>query len=92
MKFTSKELIAGILNSKLSNEDKINLLDRIMNTGQLNDGLFLKKDEEGYLECWFKTTNDKGNIEYVPTLYDVETIINDYSFNLEANNYNFGNI
>jgi hypothetical protein len=92
MKFTTKELITGIINSNLPDEEKITLLERIMTTGKLNDGLYLKKDEEGYLECWLKTTNKDGNVECVPTCYDVETILNDYTFNLEANNYNYANI
>ncbi len=92
MKFTTKELITGILNSNLSTEEKIELLDKVMTTGILNDGLYLKKDEDGYLECWIKITDEKGNIEYVPTCYDVETLLNDYCYSLEVNIHNITDI
>jgi len=89
MKFTIKDLIAGIINSNLSNEDKINLLESIMETGKLNDGLYLKKDEEGLLECWFRNVDENGSVDCGPTCYDIEAIINDYAFHLEPHNYNF---
>jgi hypothetical protein len=41
-----------------------------MTKGKINDNIYLKKDNEGNLECWFKTED-----EYEPTNYTAEEVV-----------------
>ena len=75
MKFTSEELIRTIIESELSDEEKVSLLNNIMTKGSINDGYYLKKDEEGNLECWFRNEDEYGTTEHGPTNYNVEQVI-----------------
>ena len=76
MKFTTEELIRNIIESELSEEEKISLLNNIMTKGRINEGLYLKKDEEGNLECWFRNEDEYGTTDHGPTNYTAEQIVN----------------
>jgi hypothetical protein len=79
MKFTIKELIAGVVNSNLSEEDKIELLTRISTTAKIVDGFYLKKGEDGLLEFWFRNEDEYGTTEHGPTNFDVEQVISEFA-------------
>ena len=74
MKFTLNDLILELLNMELDNEKKANIIERITTTGRINDGLYLRKNQEGKLECWFRNIDENGVTDHGPTGYDVEDI------------------
>ncbi len=72
--FSLTELIQGILNSELTEEQKNNFIARIFEQKTITDNLFLKKDiNTGDYECWFRNGDDVG-----PTDYSVADIIEAY--------------
>jgi len=75
MKFTSEELIRNIIESELTEEEKISMLNNIMTKGQVSDGLYLKKDNEGNLECWFRNEDEYGTTDHGPTNYTAEQVV-----------------
>ena len=76
MKFTSEELIRNIIESELTEEEKISMLNNIMTKGQVSDGLYLKKDDEGNLECWYRNEDEYGTTDHGPTNYTAEQVVN----------------
>ncbi len=75
MKFTSEELIRNIIESELSEEEKISMLNNIMTKGQVSEGLYLKQDNEGNLECWFRNVDENGVTDHGPTNYTAEQVV-----------------
>ena len=76
MKFTSEELIRNIIESELTEEEKISMLNNIMTKGQVSDGFYLKKDNEGNLECWYRNEDEYGTTDHGPTNYTAEQVVN----------------
>ena len=76
MKFTTEELIRNIIESELTEEEKIALLNNIMTKGRINDGFYLKEDENGELECWFRNIDEFGTADHGPTNYTAEQVVN----------------
>ena len=62
MKFTTEELIKNIIESELTEDEKIAMLNNIMTKGIINDHISLKQDNEGNLECYFN--NEEESIDY----------------------------
>lgn len=76
MKFTSEELIRNIIESELTEEEKISMLNNIMTKGRINDGFYLKQDNEGNLECWYRNEDEYGTTDHGPTNYTAEQVVN----------------
>ena len=68
MKFTTKELIKNIIESELTEDEKIAMLNNIMTKGRINDKVYLKQDNEGNLECCIKDEDESTN-------YSVEEVV-----------------
>lgn len=76
MKFTTEELIRNIIESELTEEEKISMLNNIMTKGRINDGFYLKQDNEGNLECWYRNEDEYGTTDHGPTNYTAEQVVN----------------
>ena len=68
MKFKTKELIKNIIESELTEDEKIAMLNNIMTKGRINDKVYLKQDNEGNLECCIKDEDESTN-------YSVEEVV-----------------
>ena len=68
MKFTTEELIRNIIESELSEDEKISMLNNIITRGRINDKVYLKQDNEGNLECCIKDEDESIN-------YSVEEVV-----------------
>ena len=75
MKFTTEELIRNIIESELTEEEKISMLNNIMTKGRINDGFYLKQDNEGNLECWYRNEDEYGTTDHGPTNYTAEQVV-----------------
>ena len=78
MKFTVQELMATIVSSDMDDQRKTDLLTRVFSTGKITDGLYLKKGEDGLLECWFRNVDENGMTDHGPTNYDVNRVVEEY--------------
>ena len=78
MKFTIRELMEAIITSDLDQEGKTDLLTRISTSAQVCDGFYLKKDEQGLVECWFRNVDENGVTDHGPTNYNVHQVIEEY--------------
>ncbi len=77
-KFTIRELMSAILNSDLDQESKTDLLTRIATSAMICDGFYLKKDDNGLVECWFRNIDENGVIDRGPTNFTVDQVIEEY--------------
>jgi len=82
MKFTIKDLISEVLKSELDEEQKVSLLEIISTTGRITNGLYLKKDNEGNVECWFRNIDENGMTDHGPTNYGPEQIVAEYALSV----------
>ncbi len=77
--FSIKELIEAVLHSNLDEEEKLNLLEKIYMTGRINDDLYLRRNHgDNYLECWYRTYNNKGEVTHIGTGYDANEVMDAY--------------
>ena len=84
MKFTYEQLITEILNSELSTEEKTELIARIHHTSKIMDGFYLKKDNEGHLECWYRNVDENGVTDHGPTNFDAQQVVSEYISTVKA--------
>ena len=82
MKFSMKDLAQAIVTANVPEETKVGLLERIMSKGTVTDGLYLKKDGQGMLECWYRNVDENGVTDHGPTNYTPEQIIEEYAQSL----------
>ena len=79
MKFTYKELLTGILNSGLDNEELVEVLDKMHKSNSINPGFYLRQVEEtDQYECWFCNTDEDGTKHHGPTNYDASQVVGLY--------------
>ena len=83
MTFTLKDLIQGILDSELTEEQKNDFIAKIQESNKITDGLYLRKDEAtGDYQCWFRNVDEDGMTDHGPTNYGVEEVIAEYKRSL----------
>jgi len=77
-KFTIRDLIRAILQSDLDDMTKTDFLTTISTSAQITDGLYLKKNEDGSVECWYRNIDENGVTDHGPTNYNVDQVIEEY--------------
>jgi len=79
MEFTTRELIDTIINSELTNEQKTDILERLVTSGKITEGFYLRKNRHNKLECWFRNLDESGTAYHGPTNYSKEQVVEIYS-------------
>ena len=74
MPFSLKELVKGIINANIDDDDKTKIIIDAIQCSNLFDGYYLRRDEFGYLHIWHRY-NYKGKVINEPTNYGVEDIV-----------------
>lgn len=77
---TLRELIREIVDSKeLHIEEKLDILEKLMNTGSILPNHYLIRTNEYEVECWYRYKNKNGEVERGNTGWDdPKQIINEY--------------
>ena len=83
MKFTMEEFVNGVMASDMSEESKNALLASVRANGKVKDGFYLRKDDDGMLECWYANVDEYGTIDRGPTNYTVEQVIEEYKYSIK---------
>ena len=85
MKFPAEDFITAIEDSDLTEDQKRTIYAKLKVSGKINDSLYLKKDNEGNFECWYRNVDEKGVVDQGPTDYGIEEVLQEYIKTLEEN-------
>jgi hypothetical protein len=77
-KFTIRELMAAILNSDLDTIAKTDFLTSISTSLFVTDGLYLKKTDDGMVECWYRNVDENGVTDHGKTNFTVDQVIEEF--------------
>ena len=83
MKYKAQDLIDAINNANITEEQKRKIFANLKGSGKINDGLYLKKDNEGNIECWYINKDENNVIDQGPTDYDLDQVVNELVSSLE---------